>query len=220
MQNLREWERRVYSQSGEDGVIARIFERIGATNRYFVEFGAKDGFNLSNTALLRIHHGWQGLLLDPGGLPGTQVRHEFVTVENINRLFRRYEVPLDFDLLSIDIDGNEYWVWKALEEHQPRVVVIEYNIFLDPEIGKVAPYDPDHCWDGTRYHGASLAALRSLGDEKGYAMVYTDSYAPNAFFVRRSELPDDFVEQPLPRLAAWHGLGEPAELREREWVRV
>ena len=218
--NLRLWERRVYSQSGEDGVIQRIFACIGAKTRYYVEFGAKDGFNLSNTALLRLHRGWRGLLLDPGGPPGPLVKPELVTPDNIAEIFTRHGVPAEFDLLSIDIDGNEYWVWKALVEHRPRVVVIEYNIFIDPTQSKVAPYDASGGWDGTPYHGAGLGALRKLGEEKGYALVHTDSWSPNAFFVLRADLPGSWIAPPFEELAVWSGVPFPEELRGREWVTV
>ncbi|MCP4004395.1 MAG: hypothetical protein GY725_09390 [bacterium] len=220
LDDLRNWERRVYSQSGEDGVIERIFSEIGASSRFFVEFGAKDGFNLSNTALLRIHRGWDGLLIDPRGLPGSTVVREMVTAENINEVFSRHGVPREFDLLSIDIDSNEYWVWKALRDHTPRLVVIEYNIFLDPHDTEVVPYDPERSWDGTNYHGASLSALRKLGEEKGYALIHTDSYAPNAFFALRSALPSDYVEPSFGEVAVWAGLPEPPELHDRPWIRV
>jgi hypothetical protein len=219
--DLRSHERRVYSQYGEDGVIRRIFERIGATNRYFVEFGAKDGCALSNTANLRLHHGWTGLLMEGDArLAGRHVEHEFVTAENVNDLFVHYDVPPRFDLLSIDIDGNDYWVWKAIRSYQPRVVVIEYNIFFAPHEAMTIRYDPRHVWDDSGYHGASLAALRKLGASKGYALVATDSWAPNAFFVKTSELPADFREQPTRELTPWCYIGGPPDHASRPWVSV
>ena len=157
--DLETHEASVYSQSGEDGTLAHLFDRIGTTNRFFVEFGAKDGQSISNTANLRLHHGWQGLLMDGDPAESAEgaesveaaesaegiefaapnlhadetaarVRKEIITGENINELLARYHVPKSFDLLSIDIDGNDYWVWKALEGYLPRVVLIEYNIFF------------------------------------------------------------------------------------------
>jgi hypothetical protein len=219
--DLRSHERRVYSQYGEDGVIRRIFERIGTTNRCFVEFGAKDGCALSNTANLRLHDGWTGLLMEGDArLAGGPVAHEFVTAENVNNLFARYGVPQSFDLLSIDIDGNDYWVWKAIRGYQPRVVVIEYNIFFAPHEARTIRYDPRHVWDESTYHGASLAALRKLGRTKGYALVTTDSWAPNAFFVKTSELPADYRELPMRELTPWRYFGGPPDSAKRPWVSV
>lgn len=221
LSNLRQYERRVYSQGGEDGVLARIFDCIGATNRRFVEFGAWDGQQLSNTALLRIEQGWSGLLLEADPERASDlVQCETVTAENIESLFDRHGVPTALDLLSVDIDGNEYWIWKALGRHRPRVVVIEYNVFFGTRVSKTMPYDPEHSWDRTKYHGASLAALRKLGREKGYSLLYTDSYAPNAFFVLDSELPAEFIDLPIEQVAAWawEPESEPELTGDRQWM--
>ena len=194
LRDLRAHERSIRSQCGEDGVLLRIFECIGTSNRYFVEFGAKDGCVESNTAHLRIDHAWTGLLMEGDAARARPpVQSEFVTAENVNALFAKHRVPRDFDLLSIDVDGNDYWIWKAIDGYHPRVVVIEYNIFFGPSVRKTIPYSADFHWDKTPYHGASLAALQKLGREKGYTLVHTESYAPNAFFVRQGELPTSFV---------------------------
>lgn len=195
---------RVYSQGGEDGVLLRLFEKIGVRHRFFVEFGAWDGEHLSNTANLRLNHAWTGLLMEGSDrADGDLVRRERVDAENVEALFDRYGVPRDFDLLSIDIDGNDYWVWKAIERYAPRVVLVEYNVFFQPETAKTIAYDANHGWDKERYgfyHGASLAAFYKLACAKGYALVYTEPYCPNAIFVRESELP---AEIELPSLADW-----------------
>jgi hypothetical protein len=218
---LRDHEYRVYSQCGEDGVLQHIFECIGSTTRSFVEFGAKDGIEGSNTANLRVHHGWTGLLMDAAASPqDALVRHAFVTAENIDALFHEHRVPKPLDLLSIDIDGNDYWVWKALTEWQPRVVVIEYNIFFPNDACRTMPYDANHVWDESAYHGASLAALRKLGDQKGYALVHTDAWSPNAFFVLRSELPASFEERPTDELTDWGRFQEPPDPQGRAWLEV
>ena len=182
-----------FSQGGEDGVLLRLFEHIGVAHRYFVEFGAWDGRHLSNTANLLLNHGWSGLLMEGSDrADGVLVQREHVDVENVEALFRRYGVPRDFDLLSIDIDGNDYWVWKAIESFSPRVVIVEYNIFFMSETAKTIAYDPNHCWDRDHYglyHGASLAAFEKLGRQKGYVLAYTEPYCPNAIFVREDQLP-------------------------------
>lgn len=218
LDDLAEHEYGVYSQSGEDGVLLRLFESIGVQDRFFVEFGAWDGLHLSNTANLRLHHGWTGLLMeDSDSADGRLVQRERVDAENVNRLFGKYDVPRRFDLLAIDIDGNDYWVWKAIEGFTARVVLIEYNVFFAPRMSRTMPYDPDHVWDQSFYHGASLAALRKLGDEKGYALVHTDRWAPNAFFVLRSELPADFVDRPIEEITPWNSFIEAAPIDGREW---
>jgi len=221
LEDLERYEAGVYSQCGEDGVLARLFEVIGETNRYFVEFGAWDGRHLSNTANLRLHRGWRGLLMEGSDrADGELVHRELVTAENVNALFAKYDVPERFDLLAIDIDGNDYWVWKAIERFVPRVVVIEYNIHFGVHLARTMPYDPEHVWDETLYHGASLAALRKLGDEKGYALVHADGWAPNAFFVLRSELPDGYVERPIEAVTPWNRFAETPAVGGRPWQAV
>ena len=218
----------VYSQGGEDGVLLRIFERIGVRHRAFVEFGAWDGRHWSNTANLRLHHGWQGLLMEGSDrADGELVRRERVDAENVEALFRRYAVPRDFDLLSIDIDGNDYWVWRALEAWVPRVVVVEYNVFFRPDQARTIAYDAEHEWDKGRfglYHGASLAAFEKLGRAKGYALVHTDAWCPNAIFVRREELPEDARLPSLASLTRWdwpeQSYVEPTPRPGGRWVTV
>lgn len=218
----------VHSQGGEDGVLLRLFEKIGTRHRAFVEFGAWDGLHLSNTANLRLHHGWSGLLMEGSDrADGQLVRREIVNAENIESLFDRYDVPLDFDLLSIDIDGNDYWVWKALERYRPRVVLVEYNVFFLPETAKTIAYDAAHGWDKENYglyHGASLAAFDKLARSKGYALVYTEPYCPNAIFVAEEALPEGTT---LPTLAEWtrwdwpeDGYVEPTPQPGGRWVEV
>jgi hypothetical protein len=221
LSDLRDHEWRVHSQSGEDGVLQRIFACIGTRNRFFVEFGAKDGCIASNTAHLRLDHDWSGLLMEGDRKRvSAPVRNEFVTAENVNGLFARYRVPAEFDLLSIDVDGNDYWIWQAIQGYRPRVVVIEYNIFFGPSVSKTIPYQARFQWDKTPYHGASLAALHKLGARKGYALVHADSYAPNAFFVLRSELPAYFVERPIQEVSDWWLCEEPEDALHRPWVSV
>lgn len=113
------------------------------------------------------------------------IKTERVTAGNIQELFKKYDVPKDFDLLSIDIDFNDYWVWKAITDYSPRVVVIEYNSSIPPTESRAVPYDPDARWDGTSYFGASLLALQNLGLKKGYTLVGCNDHGVNAFFCKR-----------------------------------
>jgi len=219
--DLRPFEKSVYSQCGEDGVLEQIFKEIGTTNRFFVEFGAGDGVFLSNTANLRKHEGWDGLLMEGGErADGEIVKREFIDAENIEPLFEKYGVPEKFDLLSIDIDGNDYWVWKAIERFRARVVLMEYNIFFSLDAPLTMPYNAKHLWDDSVYHGASLAAFRKLGIEKGYALVYCESYAPNAFFVDRAELPSDWVDAPIEEITGWNCYTRPPDELNRPWQSV
>jgi hypothetical protein len=110
-----------------------------------------------------------------------------VTAENVEQIFESAGAPRQFDLLSIDIDGNDFWVWQSIAAYVPRVVAIEYNANLPLDATLVMPRDDGHTWDGTDYFGASLGAYEDLATEKGYRLIHTDSTGVNAFFVLRSE---------------------------------
>jgi hypothetical protein len=217
-----------YSQGGEDGVLFRLFEKIGVSNRRFVEFGAWDGLRHSNTANLRLHHGWSGLLMEGSDrADGVLVQREYVDPENVESLFRRYDVPKEFDLLSIDIDGHDYWVWKAINAYSPRVVIVEYNIFFMAGSAKTIAYDSDFRWDHenyVKYHGASLAAFEKLAREKGYVLAYTEPFYPNAIFVREDALPKDVLLPPAEDWTRWDwaadGYVEPTTQPGGRWVDV
>lgn len=203
--NLSEFK--VFSQAGEDGIISEIFNRIGTTNQFFVEFGVGNGLE-NNTAYLLIK-GWQGFwiegsenyckrikqsfvdLLASGQL---RLKNTFVSAENIESLFSEENVPIEMDLLSIDIDGNDYWVWQAIANYRPRVVVIEYNAIYPPESSWVMEYNPSHQWKYDSYMGSSLKALEKLGNQKGYKLVGCVFSGANAFFVREDLLGDHFCE--------------------------
>jgi len=198
--DLEHHERKVYSQNGEDGVLEAIFAAIGVTNRFFVEFGCEDATEC-NTAFL-LEQGWQGLLMDGAGIsrnPRATVRKEFITAENINFLFHKYGVPEAFDLLSIDIDGNDYWVWQAIT-YRPRVVVIEYNAHVPPGDSKVIAYDPAFRGNGSDYFGASLRAMKELGEQKGYTLIHCKRTGANAFFIATDALPASFAPRPLEEI--------------------
>lgn len=219
-------ERREYAQNGEDGMIAAIFAKIGTTNKYCVEFGVEDGLQCNCRYPLK-HRGWAGLLMDGGKWPeGNLVRQEFITAENIEPLFQKYGVPPEFDLLSIDIDGNDYWVWKAIRNFRPCVVIIEYNASRGPEASVTIPYDPKFAWDKTDYQGASLKALENLGHEKGYELVGTDPNGVNAFFVLRElaagnfDLPGSTQIFHPPAYKGIPGKGHPPDSLKRPWTQV
>jgi hypothetical protein len=181
--DLRGTDLKRFSQNGEDGILENILKTIGTTNKYYVEFGVGDGSEC-NTRLLR-ENGWSGLMMDCDHHdPSIGLHREFINAENINDLFAKYHVPADFDVLSIDIDNNDYWVWKALSSgYKPRVVIIEWNCSISPYRSLVVPYDRNGRWDLTSYFGASILALKKLGESKGQVLVASDRRATNLFFV-------------------------------------
>jgi hypothetical protein len=193
--DLRGFELTVSSQNGEDGILQEIFRRIGTTNRQFVEFGVESGVQC-NCAYLAREKGWSGLFMEADEadfakletnyrpFPGVCCRKTKVSSANIEQLLADHQVPVEPDLLSIDIDGNDYWVWKAIRNWRPRVVAVEYNPFHLPPKKWVMKEDPNYVWKRTTYFGASLTSLTLLGREKGYTLVGTDSMGVNAFFVR------------------------------------
>lgn len=219
--NLNQFDAKAFSQYGEDGILLAIFKKIGTTNRFGVEFGCENGME-RNTRYLCEKLGWSCLLMDPADTNPVSIKREFVTAENINTLFAKYEVPREFDLLSVDIDGNDYWVWKALgPQYSPRVVVVEYNGKIPPHERKSIAYDPAFRWDGSDYFGASLGAFAALAESKGYTLVGCTREGLNAFFVRNDCLAGAFVPRTLdeayrpPRYGkSWDQGGHPASARQ------
>jgi hypothetical protein len=191
---LTEFELRGFSQNGEDGVLAEILTRIGAPGRHFIEFGIEGGRE-GNCVYLADVANWHGLFIESNpDLFGVLSRkygdnervatiEGLVTPENVEDLFRRGGAPLQPDIISIDVDGSDYWIWEAIEHFQPRIVVIEYNSALNGDRPLVQPREHG-AWDGTDFFGASLGAIVLLGERKGYRLVHTESSAANAFLVR------------------------------------
>lgn len=198
---------KVYSQNDEDGIIEEIFDRIGTTNKKFVEFGVQNGLE-SNCHYL-LHKGWSGLWLEGSEnyvreivvrfLPviktqQLRVLHAFITRDNINDAIAAGGIGGEIDLLSVDIDGNDYYVWKAINVVQPRVVVIEYNAKFPPNYSWKMAYNEKHVWDGSDWQGASLKALELLGRDLGYQLVGTNLSGSNAFFVKKELAGNLFIK--------------------------
>lgn len=202
---LKAKEFKIYSQNGEDGILQYIFSQIGIKNKKFVEFGIEDG-RQCNTANLSINFGWQGILIEGNkneflnakyyyykmnNIKPSQVKivHCFITKNNINSLLVKNGFKGEIDLLSIDIDGNDFHIWKEINSINPRVVVIEYNAFLGQNKSLTVKYDASFDrykkHKSGRYFGASITALNKLAESKGYILVGCDSYGINAFFVRK-----------------------------------
>ena len=200
--NFKNSEFKVYSKHGGDGIIAYIFSKIGVTNRTFVEIGVEDGREC-NTANLSRNFGWPGLMIDANEKwvksaeeffkdYKVKVIHSFVTAENINQTLRGGEI----DLVSIDIDGNDYWVWKAIDGVNPRVVVLEYNSSFGLH-SITQKYMPTHKFNPEEhplFFGASLPALVKLSKNKGYILVACDTHGHDAFFVRHDVAKEHFKE--------------------------
>ncbi|MGH9351339.1 MAG: hypothetical protein ACRD2G_04135 [Terriglobia bacterium] len=204
---LNRYEHKVFSQSGEDGILAEIFKRTGVTNRIFAECSPGDGLENNTHYLLTL--GWKGCWIEcdpkradaimqhmrPKIAEGSLfVQQRMVTVENVESLFAAASLPPEFDLLSIDIDGNDYWVWEKIQRFGPRAVVIEYNATFPASCDWVMEYNPKAAWDGTVNFGASLMALERLGRSKGYNLVGCTLTGVNAFFVREDLARDRFLE--------------------------
>ena len=204
---LNRFEYSAFSQNGEDGIIEEIFKRIGTTNKYFIEFGVESGVECNSTYLL--HQGWKGLWIEGGkkcvDLINTKfkskieagdlaVLQKFITRENIESLFESAGSPNEPDLLSIDIDGNDFYVWESITKYNPRVVIIEYNGLFKPGVEFKVNYDPNAVWDKSNIFGSSIESLYHLGNKKGYSLVGCCFTGVNAFFVRNDLIKNNFLE--------------------------
>jgi hypothetical protein len=207
-----------YSQTDEDGLLLAVFAALGMGRRLAVEICAGTG-NECNSANLIVHHGWHALLVD-GSADNVAIGRRFyewhpntapyppvfiqswVTRENVNELLAGAGFTGEIDLLSLDIDGMDYWIWEALNVVQPRVVILEYQDILGPDRSVTVPYDPDfyaykHSLTSgmPNYCGASLRAFTKLGMKKGYRLVGCNTLNFNAIFVRNG-----LGESMLPRV--------------------
>ncbi len=190
-------KRTVFSQFGEDGVIEEIFEIIEPTHDYVVEFGAHNGVRNSNARNLIVNHGWKSLLIEGEErlakalhdtyekVAGVKTLQAWVWPGNVEILFEEAGVPKDFDLLVIDIDSNDYYVWRAIHEFRPKVVMIECNPAYPPPQLMVVDYHPMNYWDGDTYIGASLDSMDRMAKKKGYELAYCMPWGPNCFWVDR-----------------------------------
>lgn len=217
-------EFRAFSQNGEDGILLLLFSVLGTTDKRAIELGAADGIEC-NSANLVINHGWQALLVD-----GDPVRieagrafyrqhrstwiwpprlvHAWLSAETVNDLVIGQGFDGDLDLLSLDLDGMDYWVWKATTSIRPRLIVVEYQTAWGPDERKVVVYDPafrvKQTATGACYAaGASLAALAALGRQKGYRLVGVQRYGFNAFFLRH-DVGVDLYPEVSPATCFWH----------------
>jgi hypothetical protein len=189
--NLIDKEKKIISQFGQDGVISEIFRNIGTTNKFCVEFGhSRTDYEGSNTGVLRTYEGWNGLLMDGSNEnPSINLRREFITTQNILELFEKYQVPLDTDFVSIDVDSCDLWLFQTIiqSKWRPRVVSVEYNCQFPIGDFSTIPDDPTFRWvDGYSY-GASMSALNHVAEANDYVLVAC-VYPCDCFFIRKDIL--------------------------------
>lgn len=210
-------ERSVYSQHGEDGVIEYLVSKIPDADHFIVEFGAYDGICMSNSRYLIEQQDWSAFLIEADERfyqkldvlyqthPKVQILKSLVMPDTINSLFSQANVPKRFDVLSIDIDSVDYYVWEALSDFEPKVVVIEYNSSVPADTEYVVPIEDVERLGATSQEGASLLSFYQLGQRKGYELVYSELSGANLFFVNRDYLhffehqaltPDELYQPP------------------------
>jgi len=230
---------RVFSQFEEDGKLLFIFSILGMKNKTFVEIGSDDGVN-SNSANLYFNFGWHGLFID-GNRHSIRRGKKFfakyphpwfykpqflcskVTRENVNALIENAGYRGEVGLLSIDIDGNDYWVWDAITVVEPQVVIIEtHNEFGMNNI--VVPYDADYSYPGKHpvYHGASPVAMTKLASKKGYRLAGANELGFNFIFVRKGlaekELPEVTVESVLTHPSVEEGYKKFLPIKDWDYI--
>ena len=198
--DLSEIEFKVFSQWGEDGIIEWLVSHLDLPHRRFVEFGAAN-FEEANCRFLTLNRNWRGLVMD--GSPENMdvvkasqlyAKHDitalpiFITAENIDFILTDTGFSGPLGILSIDVDGNDYWIWKTCTAVNPAIVICEYNAVLGDTQPISIPYDAEFKFKQNQhghYHGCSIAALRHLAEQRGYEFVGTNSNGVNAFFVRK-----------------------------------
>lgn len=208
--NINDHEFKVFSQWGEDGLIDYLVSNLNIENKTFIEFGVEN-YEESNTKFLLLNRNWKGLVLDSSKDNINFIKKsdlywkhsleaicEFITKENINNVIQASNFEKKVGILSIDIDGNDYWVWKEIYAIDPSIVIIEYNARLGKKKTYVVPYDKN--FERKRghhtmiYYGASIQALVKMGEEKGYAFICCNKAGNNAFFVKKELLNEKVKE--------------------------
>lgn len=236
--SLRDTGFRVFSQFEEDGKLLFIFSVLGMGNKLFIDIGSDDGVN-SNCANLVLNFGWHGVFIDArtasvergkrfyslyphrwGQKP--VFKKAFATPESVNDIIASAGLTGEVDLLSIDIDGDDYWIWKAISVVQPRVVIIETHVMFGHN-NIVVPYSHPQSKEKKDYHGASPVAMVELARSKGYKLVGTNDLGFNFIFIRQgladSVLPEISVEEVLTNPALQSGFQKFEAIKDLEYVR-
>jgi hypothetical protein len=210
---IQDIEFKVFSQWGEDGIIQFLINNIPIKNEIFVEFGVEN-YTESNTRFLLENDNWKGLVMDGSKKNIDYIRNDdlywkydieakevFITCENINEVILKSDISGDIGLLSVDIDGNDYWIWNKIECISPRIVICEYNSVFGDSFEVTIPYKEDfnrinEHYSGL-YWGASIKALISLADRKGYEFIGSNKNGNNAFFIRKDLM--HFIDNKIER---------------------
>ena len=204
IKELQEAEFKVFSQWGEDGIIQFLINKIPIENKTFIEFGVED-YEESNTKFLLMNNNWSGMIIDGSEDAINHVKNtrwfwkydikaiaKFITKDNIRDILSESKFDEDLGILSVDIDGNDYWILRELDNWKPRILICEYNAVFGYDRAVTIPYEED--FQRTKAHysnlywGASLQAFIGIANERGYTLVGTNSAANNAFFVRNDLL--------------------------------
>lgn len=198
---------KIFSQNDEDGIIGEIFKRIGPTNKSFIEFGAGNG--LENNTLTLVYKGWNGLWIDSSSKYVNNIQKHyskiinrgqikviksFITKSNIDSILKSNNMKGEIDLLSIDIDGNDIYIFNAISCISPRVVIMEYNAKFIPPMIYCMAYEEKYKWKGDDCFGSSLKYLEIEFSKKGYSLVGCNLTGVNAFFIRNDLVSNKFME--------------------------
>jgi hypothetical protein len=188
------FENKIFSQNGEDGITMKLIELFydnNNDNNFFVEFGVENG-NECNTRILREKYNWEGLQMD-GGNENDKInlRKEFIIKENVVELFRKYNVPYNINVLSVDIDFNDFYCLKEiLTNYQCDIIICEYNGTHLANEDKIVIYNKNGRWDGSNYFGASLLSLDKLAKKYNYSLIYCNKNGVNCFFIHNNIIID------------------------------
>jgi hypothetical protein len=206
IKSLHETEFKVFSQWGDDGIIQYLVNYLDIENKIFIEFGVEDYLE-SNTRFLLINNNWSGLIMDGSCSNVSKIKKSemywkydliaksaFITAENINQLIIEESIKGEIGLLHIDIDGNDYWIWKALKVVKPVIMIVEYNSIFGYERAITIPYESNFVASSSHfsylYFGVSILSLCDLANENGYSFVGSNTAGNNAYFVKNEFLKD------------------------------
>lgn len=189
--SLPKWKK--YSQANEECYLAHIFRSLNIENGTIVELGAWDGFHLSNTRYF-IEKGFQALLIDGDNHGNEEVKQHFITAENVVSILQQYEQPKVFDLLCIDLDGNDIYILdKILTEYKPKVIIAEFNPIWSATQSKAIQYNPEHTWNNDDYYGFSFLAGMKMAYKHGYTCIFQNDNL-NMYFVENNVLAQSLIQ--------------------------